>query len=88
MAIRSVSVDGVQWTAWDVIPESAPSSNPALLKSELQRGWLCLESKTHKRRIIPAPAGWDAWSDDRLIEEIRSAPEVRSRGDILPFPRM
>lgn len=78
VAIRTLVVDGVTWTAWDVVPKTAPTVNPALLREELQGGWLCFEGGAEKRRILPSPVGWETWSDERLTLALKVAEPVKS----------
>jgi hypothetical protein len=39
------------------------------VSAPLSAGWLCFESATEKRRLIPVPPGWNRMSD-RGLEEL------------------
>lgn len=80
MAVRSITVDGVAWTVWDVVPERGHLPDKPSLRQELESGWLCMENSAgEKRRLVPRPPGWEAWDDQRLALGVRSAPPVRRR---------
>ncbi|HET6229648.1 MAG TPA: hypothetical protein VFE05_06160 [Longimicrobiaceae bacterium] len=32
----------------------------------LESGWVCFQSAAEKRRLVPPPRGWDAYSDREL----------------------
>lgn len=51
---------GNQWRVWDVNPVlHGHSSAPiASARSAAQRGWLCFESGSERRRLAPIPVGW------------------------------
>jgi hypothetical protein len=76
---------GVQWHVWKVQPSTFVAPRLAGQPADAQRpAWLCFESRTEKRRLIPAPDGWDARSDAEL-DELRLAAEVVPRtGDCAP----
>ncbi len=76
MPTRTVTVDGVEWQVWEVYPSSAV---PGLLDARLVGGWLTLESATEKRRLVPIPAGWENWPEERLRLAVRAAQVVPKR---------
>jgi hypothetical protein len=41
----------------------------------MSRGWLCFESATEKRRLVPVPPGWQHMSD-RGLEELRARATI------------
>jgi hypothetical protein len=77
MAMRTLVVEGVTWRVWDTYPSSAGQSRMA--NTGMAGGWLTFESPTEKRRIVPAPDGWDEWPDERLSMLLRAADGVRQR---------
>lgn len=77
MPLRTIVHDGTEWTVWDVVP-SLETRLP--LSERTEAGWLCFQSAAEKRRIAPAPAGWEEWSDETLAERLRQAAVVRPSG--------
>jgi hypothetical protein len=56
--------------------------NERSVHPELQRGWLCFQSETEKRRLTPIPAEWDALPDPELrsmLDAATPAPNVDGR---------
>jgi len=48
--------------------------------AELQKGWLTFQSKSERRRLAPAPAGWEQMSDEELEGLLRqAAPKGKPR---------
>jgi len=48
--------------------------------SGLERGWLCFQCESEKRRLAPPPPGWDAAGEEELeafLHSARPAPLVR-----------
>jgi hypothetical protein len=84
MALRPVTVDGVRWTVWDVVPERDRPIDGSLLKADLRAGWLCLECGSEKRRIVPSPEGWETWPDEELAAAVRGAESIPFHRDFLP----
>ena len=78
MAMRELVHRGVTWTIWDVRPTSVARLRLTGATEVLEGGWLCFESKAEKRRMVPIPEGWEAWSDDDLGTCLEAA-EVPSR---------
>ena len=76
MAYREIiDGDGVQWTVWDTYPESSQR----LVVSDWKLGWLTFESRSERRRLVPAPAAWSEAPDERLREWLGSASGVKLR---------
>ncbi|HYH83315.1 MAG TPA: hypothetical protein VEX86_26210 [Longimicrobium sp.] len=76
---------GVQWRAWSVQPSSFVAPSIAGQPADAERpGWLCFECRSEKRRLIPAPEGWDARSDAELDELRRTADVVPRSSDCAP----
>jgi hypothetical protein len=81
MALRTfVSHDGSSWNVWNVVPTLAHHERRISLSSAMTQGWLCFESAGVKRRIVPAPDGWEEWSDGELDEALGRAERVERRG--------
>lgn len=78
---------GVQWRVWRVQPSTFVAPSLAGQPADAQRpAWLCFESRAEKRRLIPAPDGWDARNDAEL-DELRRAAEVVPRTGDCTLPR-
>lgn len=70
MALRTCVHEGVSWNvSHRLLPPEV----------DVERGWLVLESESEKRRLIPAPDGWEVWSDAELCAALARAVVV-SRG--------
>ncbi len=73
MGLREVrDAAGVAWTVFDVFPferQLAPGRPvPARLAPEMASGWLAFQSEAgERRRVVPAPAGWERLSDAELL---------------------
>ena len=79
MALRTLTHDGTEWTVWNVVP-SLDSRLRIPLSDRTGAGWLCFQSGDEKRRIVPAPDGWEEWSDAELVERLHTAAVVRTAG--------
>lgn len=80
MALRSFqSHDGTLWNVWDVVPTLVHNERKVSLSTGMTSGWLCFESGGVKRRIVPAPAGWEEWSDEELDSALATANVVERR---------
>jgi hypothetical protein len=71
MGLREIMVDDVWWVVFDVYPGSA--TGRPLMETREPGGWLCAQSLSDKRRIVPLPLDWEAWPDDHLADAVRSA---------------
>ena len=78
MAMRELVHQGVTWTIWDVRPTSVARLRLTGATEVLEAGWLCFECRGEKRRVVPIPEGWEAWSDDDLGTCLEGA-EVHTR---------
>jgi hypothetical protein len=90
MPIRSITRQGVEWTVWNVVP-SLDSRVHVPFQEGNANGWLCLQSASEKRRIVPAPQGWEDWSDEELLRRLEGAMVVQAaphlvREDIIEAP--
>jgi hypothetical protein len=80
MALRSFhSQDGTLWNVWNVVPTLVHNDRKVALSTGMTSGWLCFESGGVKRRIVPAPDGWEEWSDDELDSALATAQAVERR---------
>ena len=76
MAYREFQDDGGRaWTVWDTYPESAHRGS----MGALQGGWLTFESGGERRRLIPAPVGWNEETEDRLRDWLGFAQTAKPR---------
>ena len=91
--------EGRSWDVWEVIPQMAErreghtdvpverraDSKPrASLPVEMRAGWLAFESRHERRRLAPAPQGWELLSDGELVELLERATlvsKVRRSGE-------
>lgn len=53
---------------------SRPKVSPGL-----ECGWLAFASRNERRRLAPAPAGWEALPDETLVVLCRAAPPYARR---------
>jgi hypothetical protein len=80
MALRTFkSGDGTTWNVWNVVPTLARDDRKLFLGMDMTEGWLCFESSSSgsKRRIVPVPEGWEAWSEHDLESALGRAAEVQ-----------
>jgi hypothetical protein len=75
---RFVDERGVSWDAFAVLPTPEPRGL-ARLPEQYQRGWLCFESATEKRRLGPIPAEWQTVTEDALRRFRDAAQPVQHR---------
>lgn len=73
MALRELTIDGVEWQVWDVVPGTSMKSANRHTAFDMPSGWLVLQCEQEKRRIVPTPKGWEEWSDAELVEAIKGA---------------
>ncbi len=81
-----VDENGVRWEVRLIIPTTPnrPFEGKVLRHSgayprALENGWLSFESPTEKRRLAPAPEGWDSASDEELAAFLKRAVSVPKR---------
>ncbi|MBV9772336.1 MAG: hypothetical protein JO040_00200 [Gemmatimonadetes bacterium] len=83
MALRTfVDADGVEWTAWETIPQTRLSQDgrAALAVSEgFEQGWLSFECVECKRRLAPIPEGWATCPEPELLQFLLVAVPVTRR---------
>lgn len=80
MALRSFTApDGTVWNVWNVVPTLGRTDHRLAFAAGMAEGWLCFESSAGKRRLVPVPDGWDAWSDDQLRSSLQAAEPVPPR---------
>lgn len=80
MALRTfTSRDGVLWNVWNVVPTLSTNTRRLTLGTGMADGWLCFEGGGAKRRLIPVPAGWEAWTEDQLQAALDGADAVQPR---------
>ena len=66
---------GVEWAVRDHTSTNMPG---------LLGGWLCFESATEKRRLLPIPRNWESASEERLNLLCRAATPVRRASESTP----
>ena len=86
MAHRRISVRGVTWDVYDVVvsgsfprvgqPQPAP---PTSTQIPFVRAWLCFESETDKRRLVPIPEDWEHATEAELLELLAQATPVEKK---------
>lgn len=78
MSVRSLELDGVRWSIWDVLP--IDRQGPPIPGRELyEGGWLSFDGGEARRRITPVPEGWEQWGETELREAIRRATPIQIR---------
>jgi hypothetical protein len=72
---------GVHWRVWNVQPSTFVAPSVSGQPADIARQpWLCFESRTEKRRLIPAPDGWELHTDAEL-------DDLRQTAELVPRPR-
>ena len=66
---------GVRWTVFAVHPGTA--TNRPTVRECFRDGWLAFDSGMETRRVAPIPDGWEAASDEALVE-------LCERADVAP----
>jgi hypothetical protein len=67
--------EGKEWRVWDCTTRNTPG---------LLGGWLCFESATEKRRLLPIPPDWQTAPEERLRLLCRVATPVRKASEFSP----
>lgn len=81
MTFRTIRDDhGVEWEIWEVIPRNRLTQYGAVT-AEISLGWLTLRSRAERRRVTPAPEGWQKMTDDEMLALLSSAERVPSGGE-------
>lgn len=71
------AVEGAASSAW------VARRNDGVVHPELQRGWLCFQSETEKRRFTPIPPNWQELPDSALRAMLEAAtPAPRADGRV------
>jgi hypothetical protein len=73
-----VDTSGTTWRVWSVLPGLHAESRYLHLPEDLQRGWLCFECESEKRRLYPVPVNWESRSDTELDVMRRAAVPVNA----------
>ena len=68
---------GVEWMVYEVNPVVSEWRAAGALPEGYRNGWLCFESQTEKRRLLPPPAGWQDLTIEELTALLLSATQVR-----------
>jgi hypothetical protein len=86
MAMRAIRDEhAVEWEVWDVRPSWSGRPRPrgetgasgAPLAPQLEGGWLTFRTAAgERRRIVPAPKGWEALDDQSLARLLAMATAV------------
>ncbi len=93
-----VDSQGVVWDVWEVQPainENRRDEHPVPPAGQGERrkgrsrvsprraGWLAMQNETERRRVVPAPSGWQEMTDDELAMVVAAA---RGTGRRLVIP--
>ncbi len=54
-------------------------SGPAALTTTFAQGWLCFETRTERRRLMPIPIDWVTCADARLAQYCQDAKRIPRR---------
>lgn len=68
---------GVEWMVYEVNPSQGQWRSIDSLPDGYRDGWLCFESATEKRRLLPLPTGWEEFAHEQLSGLLVSAVQVR-----------
>ena len=68
---------GIDWMIYEVNPVATEWRAAGSLPEGYRNGWLCFESQTEKRRLLPPPAGWQELPIEQLTALLVSAIQVR-----------
>jgi hypothetical protein len=68
---------GIEWAVYEVNPTTGQWRSIESLPDCYRNGWLCFESATEKRRLLPLPAGWEDLAHEQLSGLLVSAVQVR-----------
>lgn len=69
---------GIAWEVFEVHP-SLDGRRAARVPASHMDGWLCFQSATERRRLVPIPTMWQAWDDDTLLAAIAECEGTRRR---------
>jgi len=68
---------GVEWMVYEVNPVLSEWRASDSLPDGYRNGWLCFESQTEKRRLLPLPTGWQELPPEQLSALLVTAVQVR-----------
>jgi len=68
---------GIEWMVYEVNPVAGEWRAAGALPEGYRNGWLCFESQTEKRRLLPPPAGWQELTIEQLTALLVTAIQVR-----------
>lgn len=75
MAYREITdANGRTWRVWDTDPHNFGGRQ--VLAPGYASGWLTFECADEKRRLAPAPAGWDALTAAALLRLLEGAEVI------------
>lgn len=69
--------DGETWPVYEV--QRVAAASDMVVPEALREGWLCFESPTHKKRVVPIPPTWRDVSDEGLLGFARDVPASPKR---------
>ena len=67
---------GVEWMVYAVNPVANEWRSIEALPETYRSGWLCFESATEKRRLMPLPVDWEELPPEQLTGLLGSAVQV------------
>ena len=68
---------GIEWMVYEVNPAVSAWRAAGSLPEGYQNGWLCFESPSEKRRLLPLPVGWQELPIEQLNALLGNAVQVR-----------
>lgn len=68
---------GTEWTVYEVNPVATEWRSIGALPEGYRDGWLCFESATEKRRLLPLPVGWQELAPEQLSTLLGNATQVK-----------
>lgn len=78
MAYREITdPDGRAWRVWNTEPHQFTGRH--VIAAEYASGWLTFETDDEKRRVAPAPTGWDALDNTALLRLLVDAKVIGPR---------
>lgn len=70
------TASGEPWMVYEVRRAASNGGRREVLPADFATGWLSFQSATEKRRLAPAPTGWEKLSDAALRELLARAEPV------------
>ena len=68
---------GETWLVYEV--QRVAAASDVVVPEALREGWLCFESLTHKKRVVPIPPTWRDVPDEGLLHFARDVPASPKR---------